>query len=732
MQLDEVKRELSSHGVIKTFQFGISAADESHIMSLLRDNIYSDKILAFIREYCTNAADAHVESGQKDRPFDVHIPTFLEPFFSVRDYGYGIAPEDIEGIYVWYGNSTKRASNAVVGTFGLGSKSLFAYTDSFTIRSFYKGMRRTYSAYIDEHNHSQTSLLEEVETQESSGLEIIAAIHQKDIDKCKSVAQRFFCFFEPQPNINMTLKKLSFTRKTSEYAFVGDPYSVNCPVAVMGNVAYPINYHAMETNTLNQFAQKFLQSNSSVLYFDIGELSVSVSRESLEYKDKTKNSILQKLKKIEESISDELNAEIAKCKTPFDAKIFYKAKTDYRIGDSFLYQFTTGLTYNGVPITDWSLKLAPYFVSVGTQILSYETIKFMHDGKFRRHFPTVSEDHKNNVLKFHMSKNILLVVNDEPFSWKKKIEANVTYDKEIIILHADKIPDFENKLNLFIKENHIDGIPILYTSDLECEDQEGGANSSVRTNDSLRKNDVFTLDGWNKANFISKNDLGALTDIIPDGEQIYIPIYRYRSCFQELKLMESLRAAKCDIKNLKIYGVRKNKINENMSKDWISLEAYTRREVIQYLDTEAGQKEFLESYIRANVLADYHFEKPSNVAIAYLQEHCTDIAALPALSLLLETAKTWHGKYYHSPQNSVLLGIMEESWAEDVRKKMMDIYKIRFQDAFSELERKYPISKIISLRENFKDFNEHYHEVVRYINLEYKERENESSNSAVH
>ena len=49
--------------------FGIKSQDHLvHIFEMLRNKIYTDKILACIREYSTNAQDAHIEAGTPGLP----------------------------------------------------------------------------------------------------------------------------------------------------------------------------------------------------------------------------------------------------------------------------------------------------------------------------------------------------------------------------------------------------------------------------------------------------------------------------------------------------------------------------------------------------------------------------------------------------------------------------------------------------------------------------------------
>jgi hypothetical protein len=55
-------------GAQASASFGISAADEAHLMGILREGLYSDKILAILREYGSNAWDAHRSAGKHELP----------------------------------------------------------------------------------------------------------------------------------------------------------------------------------------------------------------------------------------------------------------------------------------------------------------------------------------------------------------------------------------------------------------------------------------------------------------------------------------------------------------------------------------------------------------------------------------------------------------------------------------------------------------------------------------
>ena len=118
MKLHESINVVERSGEFEESNFSIQASAKAFF--ILSDGLYSNKIKAVIRELSTNAYDAHVENGNVDTPFDIHLPNRLEPFFSIRDYGIGMSHDECMHLYTSYFNSTKTHRNDSVGCFRVG------------------------------------------------------------------------------------------------------------------------------------------------------------------------------------------------------------------------------------------------------------------------------------------------------------------------------------------------------------------------------------------------------------------------------------------------------------------------------------------------------------------------------------------------------------------------------------------------------------------------------------
>ena len=115
-----------------------SIAANASMFRILSNGLYSNKERAIIREVSCNAYDANVDAGNGHIPIEVHLPNTLEPFFSIKDSGPGLTPDQMVNVYTQYGNSTKTDNNLAIGCMGLGSKSPFSYIDSFTVISIHR------------------------------------------------------------------------------------------------------------------------------------------------------------------------------------------------------------------------------------------------------------------------------------------------------------------------------------------------------------------------------------------------------------------------------------------------------------------------------------------------------------------------------------------------------------------------------------------------------------------
>lgn len=325
-----------------------------HLMGLLTD-AYSDKLLAIIREYSTNALDAHKEAGVTD-PIEVIIPTRLSYEFKVRDYGAGMSLEEIYMYYAQYGASSKRDSNDFNGMLGIGCKSALSYTNQFVVNSINNGTKITALVARAEDGSGSVSILSEIETEEPSGLEVVVPIAHADIGAFQERAKNFYTLWDSHEvdvkNLSIEFFRESF-EEDGDKIRIGDTYI--CPshngshtgfgrssyqyeflphIIVMGNVPYQINSknHLDSNEDLLPFLRWFSSLGLRFIHFaPVGSFSFLASRESIVQDSRFLDYIKPVLEDIQNNFATKLQSQLDALDDPVEAISFYKDFLRYNL-----------------------------------------------------------------------------------------------------------------------------------------------------------------------------------------------------------------------------------------------------------------------------------------------------------------------------------------------------------------------------------------------------------------
>lgn len=311
----------------------------AHIMSVLTD-LYSDPELAVIREYATNALDAHIAAGVT-RPIEVTLPTPLSPFLRIRDYGAGLDADDIRDIYSRYGTSTKRDSNDVVGMLGLGCKSALTYTDQFTLTGTKLGVTTQVSISRDEDGAGSMTIVSEDYTDADSGVEVV--IPAKRHNALEQKAHAFFRFWDEGTVLvnGEPPKRIDGTWITPKLCLVpGDRYNRDTPhTVVMGNVPYPV-----ENAAARELGWQWPYGYSLVAFVDIGDVQFTPSREALQMTRHTKATLSRINTDAQAALAASLTRRVREATTPAEA--IELARQARALG------VKNGLTYMGREVPD--------------------------------------------------------------------------------------------------------------------------------------------------------------------------------------------------------------------------------------------------------------------------------------------------------------------------------------------------------------------------------------------
>lgn len=418
--------------------FGIKKDGLAHIFNVLRNQLYSNKILAVIREYSCNAYDAQVEAGNSDQKFVVTCPTLDDPCFKVRDFGHGLSPEEIAEVYAFYGESTKRNSNALIGQLGLGSKSGFAYGDNFVIRSFHNGTLYTYNAFLDETKIGQIVKMREEFTSEKNGVEIVVPVRVRDISSFKENIGSFFKYFSSKPQIvNIEKDYLDNCWRADEKILHGEGWQFlksrnswdkTPSMMIMGNVAYPL--HGASVDNLPS-----IYHTDFIVEFNIGELEVSASREALQFSTSTQNAIRRRFQIIKSEIDFKIKEKIANAKSLFEAKCIYHSFTAAH-GDFYRFQKQlTNITWNKKNVDNNQIITPP----------QSKNVRIFEIVKSRRSDRIISRILESKVIRCYSG--CLLYVDDTKQKFMQRLAHYVFNEKQtgISVVYVIQFADNQSK-----------------------------------------------------------------------------------------------------------------------------------------------------------------------------------------------------------------------------------------------------------------------------------------------
>jgi hypothetical protein len=284
---------------------------------------YSDPIKAILQEIGANAADSHVRAGIPNRQFDVKLPNTLDPHLRIRDYGIGMTKDVIYDVYINYMKSDKTSTNSETGFFGIGSKTPLAYADSFNIKTYNDGTMTLYTLGYNEHSIPELNEFASYETSEENGVEISFSVKPDDFNNFAETASKVYTFFDTIPNVtgNGSFSIVEYEKLISgdSWFIVKDSSPYDSSYVVMGNIGYPISNDQIRMDWNDHYS--YLISAGIVVSVDIGDISITPSRESLEYSEKTIQKIRETLDKVRDDLQEQCRKKINDCKNVWQARL---------------------------------------------------------------------------------------------------------------------------------------------------------------------------------------------------------------------------------------------------------------------------------------------------------------------------------------------------------------------------------------------------------------------------
>lgn len=279
----------------------------------LSASVYLNPIRALVREISCNSTDAHKAANNPD-PFEIELPNSFSPNFICRDRGIGLSEDDVFNLYATFFRSSKRDSDDYTGAIGIGSKSIFAVSNTNIVISRHGGIESHYSVNLNEEGVPEVILLEQTETTET-GFEVIVPVPTHQHQQFKTEAEYVFQFFDQKPIItgqNVTIKDIE-SKFNGSYFKVGT--NLGQSYVVCGNVAYPFSVD--------------YDWPSVLVMAPIGSVNFTTSREQLSFTEKT-NAFIRKAKQdILKEVAADLQSKLEEMDTEWEVCKFLNKTCDF-------------------------------------------------------------------------------------------------------------------------------------------------------------------------------------------------------------------------------------------------------------------------------------------------------------------------------------------------------------------------------------------------------------------
>jgi hypothetical protein len=337
----------------------------------------------------------------KGKQVVVHLPDDFEPWLEIRDYGIGLPLEKIigepipaqedevllegnmvvkedeipdsaevigvpgfyegalvfrredgeiiraPGLYTTLFHSTKEEDDDQIGAFGLGSKSPFAVSDSFTVESRMDGKLHRFLMYLNAKRIPTVDLITKdletrdpkpEDTDEFNGMTVKIPVKNARFSAFSDELVRLGRVMRPEHRPIVENASYRFGWEDISYDFkVNNTYiqpkgQGNTHYAVMGGVSYPIDLDQLDPETAS-IMSKF---PCSYTFFELGSLNVPPSREDLSYDEFTRETLSEEFKGTANAILTEKmrDLEIA-CKRGPLALYMEKVRLSEMFGSGF-------------------------------------------------------------------------------------------------------------------------------------------------------------------------------------------------------------------------------------------------------------------------------------------------------------------------------------------------------------------------------------------------------------
>ena len=578
---------LSNVGEIGEFRIRNSAK----AFNILSSGLYANKVKAIIRELSCNAIDSHTAAGTK-QPFEVHLPTTLEPWFSIRDFGTGLSHDQVTKIYTTYFESTKTESNDFIGALGLGSKSPFSYTDNFTVTAIQNGRKGIYTAFINDVGVPSIALMGEDQVTESNGVEVKFSVNDRyDFGKFANEAESVYRWFPVLPTITgnvITIEPPSYESKDI-IPGVHANYESKRSIALMGNIAYPIDIPQKEQELEGLHS---LLACGLIMEFGIGKLDFQASREGLSYIPLTIDSIRNKLKEVNSALTKVLATEANAITCQWKKSIFLYNKKRKPLWAAAVIDYVADTKFELFNLKDsWStshdlLAREKDMAAMNIQLKGFECVRHQKSlPNIKPRFSVIGDDDKpSSFYRIDVSENVVFIVNDGPVGAFERAkyhyrnnERNKSRQDIFVLNKIDKTKPMDLKAFYAMLHNPPQEQCKL-VSTLDKKPSAGRSGMGKNVNIMVLERRGGSSRASNSNDWVWR-DGGSLDKFGANHTYYYIPMSGFNAQFKTQhgwsvsQMKDILTATKLEEFKNTVFGVRKGDIDAiKAKKNWVNLE----------------------------------------------------------------------------------------------------------------------------------------------------------------
>lgn len=585
--------------------FKISSSAKA--FKILSSNLYKNKIRAIARELICNALDAHRLAGNTNVQFEIKAPTQIDPRFIVRDFGPGLSEEDITEMYTTYFASSKDDSNDYTGALGLGSKSPFSYTETFSVTSYHGGKIRGYVALLmNGEPVLKPTFVEDMKEDDKTGLEVVVPVKLTDITRWETEIKYVIRPFGEYDPIVRGIDIEEGTYLPLDDYFTGrdfvNRYEGNGPYAVYGNIVYPLQ----DVPGINV---QWLTRNSTSIYFrfPLGQLDIAPSREELSLDEKTIENIIAVTNKVN---TEQFEDSVKQLRAMDNEREFVRAYEEFGYSAQQIINSQLGKV-NGKTVDEWKQEIRK---SVDTatqelvgyrfyQVTSYQTnlCRITTGNSYSR---SKSAVHGNRIFGYAKKTcNVLIddVKNRNILPTMRGLVRNndVGSGEYILVVHVANAPQVLPIVETVMGK---DEVKIYYASQLESVRMLDLSYQEVKDATAEKRPaspNVLEYNWSEKSNYYFCKEHRMLSSEIQDLDPSIPVVFAKREAFHDYDTLARRNADHDQVRKLaaimkvkKFYAVRSSAINQFKKIERVNLYTYLFDRLTKYYKSKLRNNDF--------------------------------------------------------------------------------------------------------------------------------------------